>query len=299
MATIAEGDEPEEKARARDRKGGDDEKKPSGNQIPGVVHFIWLGSPVPSKYQASIKNWALHATDFPKTWLWYDSKFVAAEKMSTDFDGSSVVCCDVNTVEALLTDCYLKESGRVRRLDGDSKSDPGSVAEKPNWGAASDLLRALILYKFGGLYCDTDNTWKGDNCKVLPSLTSPIWYRYTENNAIVNDFIAAPPGSDIIRLYSELQHSNLRKLYKGEEVSDCSISLAEYMSELGPSKIDARPLFTITCIGPMAFSKVVTTNWALLSTAKPIDHHLFDFLPYGTTCPCITFSSDGTWYRKR
>lgn len=85
--------------------------------IPPILHFIWLGSPLPEKGRQTIKSWLDHHPG----WEW---------KLWTDEE--------VNQFP--WTDDHLR-----------------SVFEQADsWAEKADILRLDILYQWGGIYSDID-----------------------------------------------------------------------------------------------------------------------------------------------
>lgn len=87
------------------------------NVIPNKIHQIWLGSSLPQKYKKLQKSWI----KFNPEWEY---------KLWKDIDATAI----------------LKDEPELKKIY-DSIN---------NFGAKSDILRYLILYKFGGVYADTD-----------------------------------------------------------------------------------------------------------------------------------------------
>ena len=90
--------------------------KNNGATIPNIIHFIWLGAPMPELYVKNIEDWKNKNPDFEvKIW---------GNKDVEDF---------LPTMEN--KELYLAA---------------------PSWGNKSDLLRYEILKQHGGLYVDVD-----------------------------------------------------------------------------------------------------------------------------------------------
>jgi len=83
-------------------------------QIPNLIHFIWLGSPVPECSLQLIETWR----DFHPSWT---------IKIWTDAD---------------VTEFNLQNKAAFDRAQ--------------NYGEKSDIFRYEILYRYGGVYLDTD-----------------------------------------------------------------------------------------------------------------------------------------------
>lgn len=116
--------------------------------IPKIIHLIWVGTrPLPDSYIENIKKWATLNPDFTIK-LWGDSQGTlptiaqkTADKIATADLGDRVQLVDVNT-EGMMIETARYEIDRMR----------------PNYGAASDILRYEILREQGGAYFDCDVT---------------------------------------------------------------------------------------------------------------------------------------------
>ena len=112
--------------------------------IPKVIHFIWLGSPVPEKYLANIDAIATLNPDY-QAQVWLDDRSSAS---AGRIHGPR---CKARHVDQILGHAVTSEDARnIYRL---TVSTSGS---RPNYAAASDLLRLLVLLAEGGVYLDTD-----------------------------------------------------------------------------------------------------------------------------------------------
>ena len=274
-------------------------------EIPPFVHFIWLGSPIPQKYLDNIEKWSQLALGFEKIYLWFDSRLVSSAKIAEQISGlkqgaAEIVQKDVASDLQAVPSCYPKEVGLVPRSEEAWYKKLYTDQPFPNWGAASDLLRVAILYQMGGLYCDTDVYWASkEPQKVLSNFQSPIGYRFSNNNAIINDFIACPAQSPLMLAYAQRQEKHLTALYADKLTEPLTITLSAYMKERGSkdedAKYDARPLFTIGCTGPKLFEEIVQGSSQLF----PSEEKIRNYHKYEVTSSSIFFTSDGTWYRTK
>ena len=86
------------------------------NPIPKIIHFIWLGAPMPEWYAKNIEDWKNKNPDF-EVKIWGNEE-----------------------VEEFLPEMKTKTL----------------YLASPSWGNKSDILRYEILKKYGGLYVDVD-----------------------------------------------------------------------------------------------------------------------------------------------
>jgi len=91
-----------------------DADAPTISRIPKIIHQIWLGSPVPAKYDAWRASWKKYHPDYEYK-LW--------------------------------TEKEILEFGLVNEY---------AYLKSKNFAVKSDIARCEILYRFGGIYADTD-----------------------------------------------------------------------------------------------------------------------------------------------
>jgi mannosyltransferase OCH1-like enzyme len=123
--------------------------------IPRNIHFIWLGSPFPEKYERIKETWVrLHPEWNIKVW--------------NDADAESF--------------------GLVNKALFDSIN---------NYGAKSDIFRYEILYRYGGIYVDTDYEClqSFDDLLYLDFFAGGGWNAWP---VVFNGFLASVPGNKYI-----------------------------------------------------------------------------------------------------
>jgi hypothetical protein len=112
--------------------------------IPKIIHFIWLGSPIPEKYLINIGTIAALNPDYQIN-IWLDDQSRASEGSLL---GSRY---QFRHVDQIRNHAVTPEGAR-----NIYKLTVSNAGYKPNFAAASDLLRILILLAEGGVYLDTD-----------------------------------------------------------------------------------------------------------------------------------------------
>lgn len=127
---------------------------------PRLIHFIWIGphdttTPIKNEYVENITKMMALNKDY-KVWVWTDKderiphiEGVTKKNVSKCLGDLLNALDDTPTAEVL------------------AKAIDGEWSLTRNFAAVSDILRVLILYKHGGIYCDTDN-------KPLMSFPSPM-----------------------------------------------------------------------------------------------------------------------------
>lgn len=99
------------------------DRTPDGKySIPKIIHFIWVGSELPLKYQKIVKEWKAKNPEFEIV-IWDDDKI---------------------------------KQFRPSMINGDLFDNA------PRLGGKSDIVRYEILKKHGGLYVDTDYLCKSN-----------------------------------------------------------------------------------------------------------------------------------------
>jgi inositol phosphorylceramide mannosyltransferase catalytic subunit len=127
-------------------------------RIPPIIHFIWLGSPLPEVSRELIETWKF----FHPGWtvkVWGDQE--------------------------------AKEFKMVNREAFD-----GAL----NYGEKSDIWRYEILYKFGGVYVDTDFECLRPFDDIHKSCDLYAGLGYTRRPLLYNGLIGAAPKHPIIKL---------------------------------------------------------------------------------------------------
>jgi len=128
----------------------------SEDQIPKILHFIWLGSPLPKRCQDCILTWKELHQDWTIN-IWTDQ--------------------DVENFPMVNAEAYEAAT---------------------NFGQKSDILRYEILYKYGGLYLDTDFecTKSFDEIHRSCSFYSGVGRC---GKVVYNGLIGSSPGHPIIK----------------------------------------------------------------------------------------------------
>jgi hypothetical protein len=191
--------------------------------IPKIMHFIWVGKTIPDDRLHVIQQWHAQYPDF-EIYIWTDpsgtdKSFGSAireeqqEKLRTA--GISQEKLKIKDIIEIASDERAIRSMRIIRYEIDRL--------RPNYGAASDLIRYEALYKYGGVYMDSD---------VLPpkkalygwldiSLYSNQAFWENANRCFIynvtvgapNDVIFSPLGSEgILSLINHIQEDyNVKK----------------------------------------------------------------------------------------
>ncbi len=143
-------------------------KPPESYSIPPIIHFIWLGSPIPSKVNLVIGSWKRCHPEW-EIMTWTDRE--------------------------------------VRNFSWSNPRLQTAFMQAETWAEKADILRLEILYQFGGIYSDTDVIcFKSFHDLVTNGLTffAGLEMNYVSNNHedplyIGNAIMGAIKGSSIMK----------------------------------------------------------------------------------------------------
>lgn len=162
-------------------------KKRNNKKIPKIIHQIWLGSALPEKYKRLRDTWIKNHPDWEYK-LWTDK--------------------DLKTFEMQNKEIF-------------DRSKKYSYANK------SDILRMEILYKFGGLYIDTDFEFVKQFDALNDNYEFYCGFEPMASHAILgNALIASVPGHPILKFYIENLKANIAK-WSRVKMDDFTRVLAE------------------------------------------------------------------------
>lgn len=144
-------------------------KPPQGYPIPPLIHFIWLGSPLPDNVKGIIDSWKTHHPGFTIK-IWQDQDV-------SDFKWS-------------------KESSKK------------AFEETTAFSSKADILRFEILYQHGGIYSDTDVVClKPFHDLIIHGATffgglelNQVWEEYGKPLYVGTAVIGAAKGSQVMSL---------------------------------------------------------------------------------------------------
>lgn len=106
------------------------------NMIPKIIHFCWFGgNPLPELAQKCIASWRKYLPDY-EIWQWGE------ESPSNSHNGENI---DDNQL-----------CDKVMKFDMNIIPYTAEAYRQKKYAFVSDYARFWILYKYGGLYFDTD-----------------------------------------------------------------------------------------------------------------------------------------------
>ena len=112
--------------------------------VPLIIHHIWLGSALPAHYAQLRDSWRKHNPEWIFV-LWTDTSANYEQGLSvsaTDFE--HWIPCAAAGQQFVVDVASLPFQNKV------------FYEATRNYGERADILRYEILYRFGGLYVDTD-----------------------------------------------------------------------------------------------------------------------------------------------
>jgi len=141
-------------------------------QVPKVIHFVWIGSPISYKYVKNIEKFV--ATNKKRDFsfiLWVDNDTPSIENVSikdirTDFPAATFINKEIYDIET-------------------------------NWSSKADILKYELIYHVGGIYSDLD----AHSIKAYDSIFEKSFVCYSEApyNDIGTCFFGFPAGSRFLR----------------------------------------------------------------------------------------------------
>lgn len=157
--------------------------------VPPIVHFIWIGprdagGPIPDKYVGNIKRMAALNPSY-KVWVWTDT----VERVP-----------DIPEVRRVLLPDALGDLLDIPK-DGPHDDMPDNLQKAlevdwlhtENFAAVSDILRVLILFHHGGVYCDTDNEARQPFPSPMPAFGMRVGLS-GQLGAVTNALMASTKG---------------------------------------------------------------------------------------------------------
>lgn len=123
---------------------------------PAIIHYIWLGGPIPPKYLVTIHGVATVAKKsgfIVNLWVENEKNYL----LTSEREGIHVPGLKIRNInelyEKMATDPFYEETEKLNRFIAYVNRE---MVGFKNYGAASDWLRLEILRQWGGIYVDTD-----------------------------------------------------------------------------------------------------------------------------------------------
>jgi inositol phosphorylceramide mannosyltransferase catalytic subunit len=121
-------------------------KATEDTRIPKLIHVMWLGGKLPEEFESYVASWKKYHPDW-KMLFWTDSK--------ENYARGDVVLQSFSELQTRLLsgkkgECIVIDSNRLAYEN--KKFYDAAI----NYGEKSDILKWEIVYRFGGVYVDTD-----------------------------------------------------------------------------------------------------------------------------------------------
>lgn len=124
----------------------DKQKPQETTRIPKIIHVMWLGGKLPEEFEPYVQSWAKFHPDWTIL-FWTDNNlnYDQGNEVAYNFDQLANRLKKVSGGERIVIDTH--------KLSYENKP---FYDEAKNYGEKSDILKWEIVYRFGGVYVDTD-----------------------------------------------------------------------------------------------------------------------------------------------
>lgn len=185
-------------------------KPKSKQQIPKILHFVWLGSLLDEAGRANVVNWKKTNPDYEAN-LWIDTSLFPRKPMKTKHVSDAefkLALESYNTFEQEFKKLkkWAKEN-KIKLKDAHAIShampnkefyfEETSGSDR-NLAAASDILRLYLLLLFGGVYLDVKDVFPRFPLKLLVAINGFLCHMVGADIAN-NDIMASAPDNEIVR----------------------------------------------------------------------------------------------------
>jgi inositol phosphorylceramide mannosyltransferase catalytic subunit len=114
-------------------------------KIPRYIHIMWLGGSLPEEYHSYVKSWRTYHPDWTIV-FWTDNNI--------NYNQGDIVVRNFNELNHILQKNFYKN---IVVDTHDLAFDNRIFYDRAvNYGEKSDILKWEIVYRFGGLWVDTD-----------------------------------------------------------------------------------------------------------------------------------------------
>lgn len=114
-------------------------------RIPKIIHIMWLGGKLPEQYRLYVQSWRVHHPDW-SILFWTDN--------AMNYDQGSEILYSFDDLEHRLA--TVKKAALVVDMSTIQFANRCFYDNATNYGERSDILKWEIVYRFGGVYVDTD-----------------------------------------------------------------------------------------------------------------------------------------------
>lgn len=114
-------------------------------RIPQIIHIMWLGGKLPAEYASYVASWKRYHPDWTIL-FWTDNSlnYDQGQQVIKTFDQLETVLKSAHPLSLVIDTAQLAFENRT------------FYDKAINYGEKSDILKWEIVYRFGGVYVDTD-----------------------------------------------------------------------------------------------------------------------------------------------
>lgn len=256
--------------------------------IPQKLHAIWLGGTLTDDGKKNVLDWKMKNKEYIAN-LWVDSRTYSTSELKESYNAlidwakkNQIIINDINPgieENQRLSDVSYP-SDVYKYMDSSKYYEDELFSKHPNYAAASDILRAEILYHQGGIYFDAEDVFPGES---LGNLSTPHGILiHKTSNGLNNDLIASEVNGEMINSYRKVIKDNYEQLYELPKVHQLAHQSQFYESFRTKGRKDS----TIRITGPGALAKGVNavdgklaTLWGSINTAIMMNPNHFKLPP--------------------
>ncbi|MGQ3888738.1 TcdA/TcdB catalytic glycosyltransferase domain-containing protein [Legionella sp. CNM-1927-20] len=255
--------------------------QPASSLIPNIIHAVWLGKPPSADVLNNVRDWKITNSTFDVK-LWIDSSTYTEEEKLKELPKllewakeNKVIICDISLPKEASKDNIVGEQELYSEMPGKQFFEDELSGEYRNLAAASDILRAEILYKQGGIYIDAKDMLP--NAPIPQNFNLKFGFAFHDcgQNRLNNDLIASIPKGTIISEYRQLIIDNYKKLYQNNRLLDAHRNNSLRSPHL-LSGGDTRYLTTLQTSGPGALSNMIEQLMRFLVLIPEANSPIYD-----------------------
>ena len=120
--------------------------------IPKIIHFIWVGSQLPEKYIDNINTYIDNNPNY-EIWIWHDNNTHLDKVSNLHISTGSADSAD-SADSAGSTDnsrCKMQNINQIQFTNA------LGINKMQKWAGKADIIRYEIIYNYGGMYIDVDS----------------------------------------------------------------------------------------------------------------------------------------------
>ena len=133
----------------------------NSEDIPKIIHFIWIGSKLPEKYIANINTYITNNPGY-EIWIWHDDNTLLA---NTPGVGNTSFLINTSGVDKMSeandtnldTNLQNEFPYKMQNINQLQFVNDFGLDNMKNWAGKADIIRYEIIYNYGGMYIDVDS----------------------------------------------------------------------------------------------------------------------------------------------